>query len=944
MNEKVATDSQQVGKLYFSKSGWLLLAVPNAIVRGYFDALDEPGIELPTNETGQLNAHISVVRPEELAQIGGARAVSERGRDFHYIVGKMKIIEPAGWEEMSKAWIIPVKSVELERFRRTYGLPPQPKYPFHITVAVRRKGILYQNDKGKGNGATISNAHGNARGSGTNSKDNSELRQGVSGQYTGAPATGSAYLGRIGQAKAASQILLRPHTKAAGTDGALGRDLAGGPLADADPHGGDNDWANLLGLMKCAVAIPGIPDIKNMGDLSKVRAGQLLDFVIQKHNARRAGEHFDIRFGDPAMGAFSWATRKELPDAKKKISIYRQPLHHHGYMPFEGALRGGYGAGTVRTHRKGKILITKATPDKISFTMAGQRHPERFALIKPRSFKDKAWLLVNTTPVEVTPYNKVHYTKIPQEQVEDVLAKLKPGASVQAKIDGAASLTRLLENGVEIMSYRVAKETGRPLVHTERILHGRPELQIPKELVGTVLKGEIYGTRTPAQTGRLTIPPQELGGILNATVANSIAKQRDQRVKLKQMLYDIQQLGKEPIAKETPYAERLAMLRKVLSHLPEDVFHAPEEATTPEGAKSLWREIAEGRHPLTEEGIVIHDPPGKPKKIKLLDEHDVWITGVFPGEGKYRDTGAGGFTYSRGPDGPTIGRVGTGLSDELRRELQTDPDAFIGRMARIKSQGAFPSGALRAPALHALHEDYPLQESKAASDDDMICGECGHKTYWAPHVDDEYLHPHCMVCGWSDMKRSGRVKEAMTLPQLIAAESRKVQEPTEAQAEAGNYRKGHVRMHGFDVTIENAKGSTRSGVSRDGKKWSIAMKNHYGYIRRTEDKDGDHVDVFLGPNPDTELIFVVDQVDPQTKRFDEHKVMLGFDTKEAAKAAYMANYEKGWAGFGNITGLTLDQFKDWLAEGSQLRAVASQLFQSKAANVVLEKPGQPTKM
>jgi len=79
------------------------------------------------------------------------------------------------------------------------------------------------------------------------------------------------------------------------------------------------------------------------------------------------------------------------------------------------------------------------------------------------------------------------------------------------------------------------------------------------------------------------------------------------------------------------------------------------------------------------------------------------------------------------------------------------------------------------------------------------------------------------------------------------------------------------------------------------------------------------------------LIFVIDQIDPDTKRFDEHKAMFGFDTKQEAKDAYLANYEDGWKGLGEITGLTLDQFKAWLADGSQLRPLASQVWQSKRA-------------
>jgi ATP-dependent DNA ligase len=118
----------------------------------------------------------------------------------------------------------------------------------------------------------------------------------------------------------------------------------------------------------------------------------------------------------------------------------------------------------------------------------------------------------------------------------------------------------------------------------------------------------------------------------------------------------------------------------------------------------MWNQIAEGRNPITGEGVVVHPEFGTPTKAKLLEDQDVTIRDIFPGAGKYKGKGAGGFTYSLG-EGPTLGRVGTGLSDALRQELFSNPDEYIGRMARVRSQGAFPSGALRAPSLLALRDD-----------------------------------------------------------------------------------------------------------------------------------------------------------------------------------------------------------------------------------------------
>lgn len=140
--------------------------------------------------------------------------------------------------------------------------------------------------------------------------------------------------------------------------------------------------------------------------------------------------------------------------------------------------------------------------------------------------------------------------------------------------------------------------------------------------------------------------------------------------------------------------------------------------------------------------------------------------------------------------------------------------------------------------------------------------------------------------------------------------------PTEAQKEAGNYKKGHVKVNGFDITIEQPAGSVRSGKDASGKEWSVKMNNTYGYFKGTQGKDGDHIDVFLGSKLGSGKVFVVDQVNPDGS-FDEHKVMMGFDSVDEAKTAYLSNYEEGWQGLGNITEIPLDKFKKWVDTGTR---------------------------
>ncbi|WP_368219963.1 LPD38 domain-containing protein [Aeromonas sp. R7-2] len=165
--------------------------------------------------------------------------------------------------------------------------------------------------------------------------------------------------------------------------------------------------------------------------------------------------------------------------------------------------------------------------------------------------------------------------------------------------------------------------------------------------------------------------------------------------------------------------------------------------------------------------------------------------------------------------------------------------------------------------------------------------------------------------------------------QIEAARAEIAPEPTEAQKEAGNYKKGHIKLQGLDIALENPKGSTRSGTAQDGKAWQSTMTHDYGYIKRTLGADGDHVDVFIGDKPDSETVYVVDQVDPITGKFDEHKVMMGFSDEQAAREGYLGNYEAGWKGLGAIKAMPVESFKRWVKEGDTTKPVAKKVRMSQ---------------
>lgn len=174
--------------------------------------------------------------------------------------------------------------------------------------------------------------------------------------------------------------------------------------------------------------------------------------------------------------------------------------------------------------------------------------------------------------------------------------------------------------------------------------------------------------------------------------------------------------------------------------------------------------------------------------------------------------------------------------------------------------------------------------------------------------------------------------EAATSPQNSRAQ------PTEAQAKAGNYKKGHISIGGLDVAIENPEGSTRSGTDPGGKPWSVTMGAHYGYVKRTTGADGDQVDVYIGKaDPVQSPVFVVDQYDRQTGKFDEHKAILGASSLEEAQSLYDAHFSdgKGAERRGAVTPMSFDAFKDWARNGNTKAPIAAR---AAAPNIAAQAP------
>ena len=183
--------------------------------------------------------------------------------------------------------------------------------------------------------------------------------------------------------------------------------------------------------------------------------------------------------------------------------------------------------------------------------------------------------------------------------------------------------------------------------------------------------------------------------------------------------------------------------------------------------------------------------------------------------------------------------------------------------------------------------------------------------------------PSNVTCAKCRAKLAGKfgfpkVENAISLDQLP--------EPTGAQIHSGNYKKHHLKLHGLDISIENPQGSTRRGTGPDGTPWESVLPAHYGYVKRTEGADGDHVDVYLGPYEESELVFVVDQTRLDDGEFDEHKCIFGALSSTQAKEIYLAGFSdgKGAQRMKALTPMHVSHFKQWLAEGDTKQPYAKE--------------------
>jgi len=238
-------------------------------------------------------------------------------------------------------------------------------------------------------------------------------------------------------------------------------------------------------------------------------------------------------------------------------------------------------------------------------------------------------------------------------------------------------------------------------------------------------------------------------------------------------------------------------------------------------------------------------------------------------------------------------------ASRLRENQGSEIPEESGQLGSQTSQGEYVQG----------NEGPPIQERPGIGGQNMELqpeqSARGEGQQLAPELDPLNINGNIDI--------DQQAHQAATSPQ------NETPEPTPAQVKAGNYKKGKIKIHGLDISIENPKGSIRKGISKSGKPWKNEMTSHYGYIRRTVGGENEQLDVFVGPKPESEKVYVVKQMNPNTNKFDENKVLMGYENEKKARIGYLSNYKKGWKGLGSIQEFSINEFKDWLKNGDQTK-------------------------
>jgi hypothetical protein len=446
--------------------------------------------------------------------------------------------------------------------------------------------------------------------------------------------------------------------------------------------------------MTSAEFAPGIPVSRAVARLPSVSGAQTWEFTLQSHLADRAGQHFDMRLGEPGTSrAHSWALRYWPKIGEVRLAV-QQPTHTRAYMDFSGSIASGYGKGSVSLARRERAEVHSSDDSHVRFSLYPGSGVEEYLL---RRTAGNSWILRNVTPQRGAgrpiPSHKPKYR---ESRIAD-LDLSSPDTVVQAKIDGAHALFDFTHDRPQAYSYRAGKKRDL-IIHTPRV----PEMvgkRTPPELRGAVIRGELAAVDSRGKA----LPAARVGGMLNAGVWKSREAQ-DREGLIVPYAFDVSRWrGRD--AENLPYAEKQVILDTVRRHAP--WLRAPTSARTTAAKERLVAAISAGREPSTDEGVVVwRDSESLPTKAKVQREVDVFVRKIFAETGARNQ--AGGFEYSLSPRGPVVGRVGTGFSHALKTDMLVNPSRYLGLRARVVTTPAPGHYALRAPVFKTWHLDQSL--------------------------------------------------------------------------------------------------------------------------------------------------------------------------------------------------------------------------------------------
>ena len=530
---------------------------------------------------------------------------------------------------------------------------------------------------------------------------------------------------------------------------------------------------------------PGIPHGREIKPVPSVHheKPEVWSLATQVHLATRAGKHTDLRLVDPEGHAHSWAlpTISELPKPGQKVLAIHQPTHSREYAAIKGSFEipEGYGKGTVTGSGLQPVEVVRSEPGHIRFNVYTGQGAQEYNLIETK----KGGILHNITSTHESGVRGQAGQEIPNAKPDyrelhtDRVKFDEPNEIHQAKLDGAHVTVHLLPNKpVKVFSYRPTERDTGVIEHTHKLENYR-SLHTPKELAGTVLRGELYGSK-----GGKALPAETTGGLLNASVWNSRKKQAELGAKLDNVIFDVVRYRGIPVEHE-PYEKKLAILKEVATKVP--FLKLPPTAETPAEKVKLFSQIQSGQHPLTNEGIVIWNRNDhRPTKAKFRPDVDVEVVGVTSGEGKH--VGRIGALRVRLPGREAITHVGTGFSDKLREEIAREPQKYIGRVAKVHTMQVFPSGKLRAPSFSEFH----IEKGKQASYDGRV------KTVAA--------NIHAYVIGPAGAGKTTYVKKNYPADKFHIVHSDNYAEPSTTQP-------GRVKIN-WDRAMQDAEKSGKSVV------------------------------------------------------------------------------------------------------------------------------------